>query len=161
MFTVWEPAIPFATPRATPSIPSVAMNGTTRRRVIARPFIRPTRPPTKMPIKMAEVVGFLFTVFIVFRLCDLVEVVPRETNKMIHEVTRKMPDLFQILLKRRMQQRLSIGSIQIVRRDHGDPGINSLIDRLSLQTLDHRAHPEIAHVEWILHDDPVQLFGSH
>ena len=35
-----------ATPRATPSMPSVAMNGTTRRRVTTSPFTRPTRPPS-------------------------------------------------------------------------------------------------------------------
>src|SRR5713101_1970370 len=55
-FTVCEPEIPLATPRATPSIPRVAINGTTRSRVIARPLLRPTTPPTKMPAPIATVV---------------------------------------------------------------------------------------------------------
>ena len=37
-----------AVPRATPSMPRVAMNGTTRRRVMARPFTRPTSPPARI-----------------------------------------------------------------------------------------------------------------
>ncbi len=44
-FTVCCPAIHLATPRAMPSVPSVAMNGITRRRVISRPFSTPTAPP--------------------------------------------------------------------------------------------------------------------
>jgi hypothetical protein len=36
----------FAAPRATPSMPSVAMKGTTRRRVIAVALSRPTRAPS-------------------------------------------------------------------------------------------------------------------
>ena len=44
-FTVCSCAIHLAMPRAMPSIPSVAMNGTTRRPVISRPLPRPTSPP--------------------------------------------------------------------------------------------------------------------
>ena len=57
IFTVCEPAIPLATPRATPNMPSVAMNGTTRSRVIATPFASPTKPPTAIPAARASVVG--------------------------------------------------------------------------------------------------------
>jgi len=56
MLTVCEPAIPFATPRATPNIPKVAINGTTRSRVIARPFTKPTAPPTMIPAPRATLV---------------------------------------------------------------------------------------------------------
>src|SRR5205823_14764724 len=44
-FTVCSCAIHLAMPRAMPSIPSVAMNGTTRRPVMSRPLPRPTSPP--------------------------------------------------------------------------------------------------------------------
>src|SRR5512134_1662951 len=42
-----------ATPRATPSIPSVAMNGMTFNRVIARPFTTPMSPPDATPSRTA------------------------------------------------------------------------------------------------------------
>src|SRR5262249_29214438 len=44
-FTVCSWASHFATPRATPSIPSVTMNGMTRSAVIATPFTMPITPP--------------------------------------------------------------------------------------------------------------------
>ena len=47
--TVCSSASHLATPRATPSIPRVAMKGTTRRRVITRAFTRPTSPPARTP----------------------------------------------------------------------------------------------------------------
>ena len=53
VFTVCSLATHFAAPRAMPSIPSVAMKGTTRRRVIARPLMRPTTPPTAIPASRA------------------------------------------------------------------------------------------------------------
>src|SRR6266513_2696798 len=43
--TVCSCASHLATPRATPSMPRVAMNGTTRSPVMSRPFVSPTNPP--------------------------------------------------------------------------------------------------------------------
>src|SRR2546422_867260 len=45
-FTVCSPAAHLAAPRAIPSIPRVAMKGTTRREVMASPLTKPTRPPS-------------------------------------------------------------------------------------------------------------------
>src|SRR5713226_5738682 len=69
--------------------------------------------------------------------------------------------LLQILIQRRVQQSLIFGGVQIVGRDHGDAGVDPLLDRLALQMLDHRAHAKITHVEWILHHDSMQLFCAH
>jgi hypothetical protein len=54
MFTVCSPATHLAVPRATPSIPSVAMKGTTFSRVITRPLTVPTIPPTRTPLANAN-----------------------------------------------------------------------------------------------------------
>ena len=43
-----------AVPRATPSMPRVAMNGTTRRRVMARALTRPTSPPVRTARRTAR-----------------------------------------------------------------------------------------------------------
>ncbi len=43
-----------AVPRAMPSMPRVAMNGTTRRRVMARPLTRPTSPPVAIAAATAR-----------------------------------------------------------------------------------------------------------
>ena len=51
------PASHFATPRAMPNIPSVAMNGTTRRRVMTTPLTTPTSAPTRMPATTAKMTG--------------------------------------------------------------------------------------------------------
>src|SRR5260370_7948669 len=51
--TVCSPESHFARPRAIPSIPRVAINGTTRRVVIVRPFTKPTIPPTSTPAASA------------------------------------------------------------------------------------------------------------
>ena len=53
--TVWLPASHLATPRATPIMPSVTMNGIIRKPAIISPLIKPTRAPTPMvnPIAIA------------------------------------------------------------------------------------------------------------
>src|SRR2546426_506641 len=56
-FTVCSPAAHLAAPRAIPSIPRVAMKGTTRREVIANPLTKPTRPPTTIPPSSATLGG--------------------------------------------------------------------------------------------------------
>ena len=48
-FTVCWPAIHLATPRAMPSVPSVAMNGMTLSRVMNRPLMTPASPPARTP----------------------------------------------------------------------------------------------------------------
>src|SRR4030095_9987795 len=53
MLTVCSPASHFAVPRPTPSMPSVAMNGTTFKRVITNPLTVPTNPPTRIPATSA------------------------------------------------------------------------------------------------------------
>src|ERR1044071_6975459 len=53
--TVCWPASHLADPRATPNMPSVAMNGTTRSPVIDNPFTNPTIPPVQTPAKTAIV----------------------------------------------------------------------------------------------------------
>jgi len=45
------------TPRAMPSIPSVAMKGGNFNRVISRPLMMPRTVPTAMPISMANGIG--------------------------------------------------------------------------------------------------------
>src|SRR6266404_1466871 len=67
----------------------------------------------------------------------------------------------QILIQWRVQQSLGFVGVQIVERNHGNAGVDPLIDRLPLQMLDHRAHAKITHVEWILHHDSMQLFCAH
>src|SRR6185369_115201 len=57
MLTVCWLASHLAVPRATPSIPKVAIKGTTFKRVIARPFTTPTKPPTNTPIPRAQIGG--------------------------------------------------------------------------------------------------------
>ena len=56
-FTVCSPAAHLAAPRAIPSIPRVAMKGTTRSEVIASPLTKPTRPPTIIPPSSATLGG--------------------------------------------------------------------------------------------------------
>ncbi len=53
--TVCWSATYLATPRATPSMPSVAMKGTTRRVVMARPLTIPTMPPATIPADNAAI----------------------------------------------------------------------------------------------------------
>src|SRR5712691_11571422 len=67
----------------------------------------------------------------------------------------------QILIQRRVQQSLGFVGVQIFERNHGNAGIDPLIDRLPLQMLDHRAHAKVTHIEWILHYDSMQLFSAH
>ena len=52
--TVCCPAIHLATPRAMPSVPSVAMNGITRSLVMNRPLMTPTTPPATTPSSTAR-----------------------------------------------------------------------------------------------------------
>src|SRR5258707_8852670 len=82
---------------------------------------------------------------------------PRGDPEPLPVLTRSL----QILIQRRVQQSLGFAGVQIVERNHGYAGVDPLIDRLPLQVLDHRAYAQIPHVEWILHHDPMQLFGAH
>src|SRR6266446_5047188 len=261
-FTVCEPEIPLATPRATPSIPRVAINGTTRSRVIARPLLRPTTPPTKMPAPIATVVDSpalmpsaaitpvraideptersippLIIIFVIpiapiatITVCArtvrrffgdryragspmriakvaMTNASPSSGPRRFSHVRARfeleiaglefisaiilraiesepgavatgsetqlecpIPSLplgvsetksLQILIQWRVQQSLGFVGVQIVERNHGNAGVDPLIDRLPLQMLDHRAHAKITHVEWILHHDSMQLFCAH
>ena len=56
---------------------------------------------------------------------------------------------------------MHIGGLKIVARDHGDPGVDPLLDRFPQQMFEHRAHSKITHVERILHDDSLQLLSAH
>ena len=54
-FTVCSCASHFATPRAMPSMPSVAIKGTTRSLVTSIPFATPTMPPTSTAAATAAI----------------------------------------------------------------------------------------------------------
>src|SRR3989442_3924216 len=60
--TVSSAASHLATPRATPSMPSVAIKGTTRRRVIAAAFMQPMTPPPIYPARTASARAHAFRI---------------------------------------------------------------------------------------------------
>ena len=87
--TVCSCASHLATPRAMPSMPSVAMNGTTRSPVMSTPFASPTSPPASTAAAAAAGTG---------QSAPIPSAATTPLNAMVAPTDRSMPPLTMIIV---------------------------------------------------------------